>query len=218
MTLVVDSTAPITLIGGGPVEGSLLAQAVALAPMVIAADSGANVAQDLGQPVEHVIGDMDSVDLLTLDGTAEVHPIAEQMSTDLDKCLYSTNAPYYLGLGFLNGRLDHQLAACHSLLRAFDKQVMLLGGEDLCFLAPQKMSLELPEGTRFSLFPMGEVSGASKGLKWPIHAYEFSPAMKIGTSNETDAERVELTFNHRRMLVMLPVEFLDTVVKQVFRA
>lgn len=215
VTLIVDSTAPITLIGGGPVEGSLLEQAVALAPMVIAADGGANVAQDLGQPVDHVIGDMDSVDMSKVDGP-ELHPIAEQMSTDLDKCLYSTSAPYYLGLGFLNGRLDHQLAACHSLLRGFDKQVMLLGGEDLCFLAPLSMSLDLPEGTRVSLFPMGEVSGVSKGLKWPIHAYQFSPEMKIGTSNETDAARLELTFNHRRMLVILPVEFLDVVVAQVF--
>lgn len=218
MTVLINSETPITLVGGGPVEGNLLAQAVAFADTVVAADSGVNVAEDLGQRVDYVIGDMDSVDLTTLHGTAELHPIAEQMSTDLDKCLYSTNAPYYLGVGFLNGRLDHELAACHSLLRAFDKQVMLLGEEDLCFLAPLEMSLELSEGTRVSLFPMGEVSGISKGLKWPIHAYQFSPAMMIGTSNETDADRMELTFNHRRMLVILPVEFLEVVVAQVFNS
>ena len=215
MTYILESSTPVTLVGGGPVEGDVLKQAVALAPMVVAADGGVHKAQDLGQRVDHVIGDMDSVDLSRVDGP-EVHPIAEQMSTDLDKCLYSTNASYYLGVGFLGGRLDHQLAACHSLLRSFDKQVMLLGSEDLCFLAPRKMSLDLPVGTRLSLFPMGEVSGGSKGLKWPIHAYQFSPAMMIGTSNETDSERVELSFNHRRMLVILPVEFLRAVVAQVF--
>lgn len=215
MTIILDSKAPVTLVGGGPVEGGLLAQAVALAPTVVAADGGVHNAQDLGQRVDHVIGDMDSVDLSRVDGP-ELHLIAEQMSTDLDKCLYSTNAPYYLGVGFLGGRLDHQLAACHSLLRGFDKQLMLLGFEDLCFLAPLTMTLELPVGTRLSLFPMGEVSGVSKGLKWPIHAYQFSPAMMIGTSNETDAERVQLTFNDRRMLVILPVKFLDDVVAQVF--
>lgn len=216
MSLILDSPTPVTLVGGGPVEGGLLAQALALADTLIAADSGANVAENLGQRVDHVIGDMDSVDLTTLHGSAELHPIAEQMSTDLDKCLYSTNAPYYLGIGFLNGRLDHELAACHSLLRAFDKQVMLLGEKDLCFLAPLEMSLDLPIGTRVSLFPMAEVSGTSKGLKWPIHAYQFSPARMIGTSNETDADRVDLTFNHRRMLVILPVEFLREVISQVF--
>lgn len=215
MTYILDSKTPVTLVGGGPVEGDVLKQAVALAPMVVAADGGVHRAQDLGQRVDYVIGDMDSVDLSRVDGP-EVHPIAEQMSTDLDKCLYSTNAPYYLGVGFLGGRLDHQLAACHSLLRSFDKQVMLLGPEDLCFLAPRELTLDLPVGTRLSLFPMGEVSGVSNGLNWPIHAYQFSPAMMIGTSNETDAERVELSFDHRRMLVILPVEFLRDVVAQVF--
>ena len=216
MIYLVNSEIPITLVGGGPVEAGLLARAVDIAPILIAADGGANIAQDLGQRVDHVIGDMDSVDLTMLDGVAELHPIAEQMSTDLDKCLYSTDAPFYLGVGFMGGRLDHQLAACHSLLKAFDKRVMLLGGEDLCFLAPLNLSLDLPVGTRLSLFPMDEVSGTSKGLKWPIHAYQFSPAQMIGTSNETDTDRVELTFNHRRMLVILPVEFMETVVAQVF--
>lgn len=215
MTIILDSKAPVTLVGGGPVERGLLARAVALAPTVVAADGGVHNAQNLGQRVDHVIGDMDSVDLSRVDGP-ELHPIVEQMSTDLDKCLYSTNAPYYLGVGFLGGRLDHELAACHSLLRGFDKQVMLLGSDDLCFLAPRKLRLELPVGTRLSLFPMGDVSGASKGLKWPIHAYQFSPAMMIGTSNETDEELVELEFNHRRMLVILPVEFFGEVVAQVF--
>ena len=215
MTFIVDSKTPITLVGGGPVEGALLKNAVKFAPMVVAADGGVHRAIDLGQRVDHVIGDMDSVDFSRVDGP-ELHPISEQMSTDLDKCLYSTNAPFYLGVGFLGGRLDHQLAACHSLLRAFDKNVMLLGDEDLCFLSPRKMTLNLPIGTRFSLFPMGEVTGVSKGLKWPIHAYQFSPAMMIGTSNETDTDRVELSFNHRRMIVILPIEFLGEVVSQVF--
>lgn len=215
MTLILDSKTPITLVGGGPVDAGLLAQAVALAPTVVAADGGVHRAQDLGVAVDHVIGDMDSVDLERVNGP-KMHPLAEQMSTDFDKCLYLTNAPYYLGLGFMGGRLDHQLAACHSLLRAFDKQVALIGEQDLCFLAPRKMKLDLAVGTRLSLFPMGEVSGVSNGLKWPIHTYQFSPALMIGTSNETDAEQIELTFNHRRMLVILPVELLSEVISQVF--
>ncbi len=217
MTLVLDSKTPITLVGGGPVDEGLLAQAVALGATVVAADGGVHRAQDLGQSVDHVIGDMDSVDLSKIDGP-KLHPIAEQMSTDLDKCLRSCDAPYFIGVGFLGGRLDHQMAACHSLVEAADRQVVLIGEEDLCFLAPFNLTLNLPVGTRVSLFPMGEVEGNSAGLKWPIHAYQFSPALMIGTSNETDAERVELTFDRRRMLVILPVEFLDKVISQVFEA
>jgi len=215
VTLILDSKTPITLVGGGPVEAGLLAQAVAFGPTVVAADGGVHRAQDLGVAVDHVIGDMDSVDLTRVDGP-ELHPIAEQFSTDLDKCLRSCDAPYFIGVGFLGGRLDHQLAACHSLVEASDRQVVLVGDEDLCFLAPHSLTLELPIGTRVSLFPMGKVEGNSTGLKWPIHAYQFSPALMIGTSNETDAETVELTFDCRRMLVILPVKFLAEVISQVF--
>lgn len=216
MTLILDSKTPITLVGGGPVDGGLLAQAVAHGKTVVAADGGVHRAQDLGFSVDHVIGDMDSVDLARIDGP-KMHPIAEQMSTDLDKCLRSCTAPYFIGVGFLGGRLDHQMAACHSLVEASDRQVVLIGDQDLCFLAPFSLSLNLPVGTRVSLFPMGEVEGNSVGLKWPIHAYQFSPALMIGTSNEVDAPQMELTFDRRRMLVILPVEFLDDVISQVFK-
>ena len=217
MTYLVKSDVAITLVGGGPVDAGLLKQAVSHGGLVVAADGGVHRAQDAGVAVDHVIGDMDSVDLSKVDGP-QMHPIAEQFSTDLDKCLRSCDAPYFIGVGFLGGRLDHQLAACHSLLGVFEKQVVLIGDEDLCFLAPFSLSLDLPVGTRISLFPMGEVSGNSAGLKWPIHAYQFSPALMIGTSNEIDAEHLELTFDRRRMLVILPVEFLDDVISQVFKA
>ena len=215
MTLILDSKTPITLVGGGPVEAALLTQAVSFGETVVAADGGLHRAQALGVAVDHVIGDMDSVDLTKVDGP-KLHPITEQMSTDLDKCLRSCDAPYFVGVGFLGGRLDHQMAACHSLVEASDRQVVLAGKEDLCFLAPLSLSLKLPIGTRVSLFPMGEVAGNSTGLKWPIHAYQFSPALMIGTSNETNAESVELTFDRRRMLTILPVKFLDDVISQVF--
>ncbi|PCJ77055.1 MAG: thiamine diphosphokinase [Rhodobacteraceae bacterium] len=204
------------MVGGGPVDAGLLTQAVAHGATVVAADGGVHRAQDLGVTVDHVIGDMDSVDLARIDGP-QMHPIAEQMSTDLDKCLRSCAAPYFIGVGFLGGRLDHQMAACHSLVEASDRQVVLIGDQDLCFLAPFSVSLQLPVGTRISLFPMGKVEGNSTGLKWPIHAYQFSPALMIGTSNEVDAPEMELTFDRRRMLVILPVEFLDDVISQVFK-
>lgn len=214
MIPIVNSKTPITLVGGGPVDGTQLARAVALAPMVIAADSGANRAHDLGQKVDHIIGDMDSVDISVL-GRIPEHLIAEQMSTDLDKCLYATEAPYYLGVGFTGGLMDHHLAACHSLIKT-DKRLLLLGAEDMCFRAPLNFRLNLPVGTRLSLFPMGKVSGKSMGLKWPIVGLKFAPDTKIGTSNEINAETVNLTFTEPRMLIILPAKHLEMVVAQLF--
>lgn len=209
MSIILNSPDPITLIGGGPVEAAELARAVGFAPMVIAADGGVNRAAALDQKVAHVIGDMDSA--RRIDGP-KYHQIPDQNTTDLDKCLYATTAPFYLGVGFLGGRLDHHLAACHSLLCAPDKHVILLGEQDLCFLAGREMTLSLPLGTRISLFPMGTVSGISEGLKYPLEGYDFAPDSKISTSNEVVGE-VKLSFNVRKMLVVLPLAHLERVIE-----
>ncbi len=214
--MIVTSADPVTLVGGGPVEAADLSRAVALAPLVVAADSGVNRAHALGQRVDHVIGDMDSRDILPLDDHPRFHPIPEQMTTDLDKCLYSVAAPFFIGVGFLGGRLDHTLAACHALVRAEGQRVVLLGETDLVFLAPQALALDLPVGTRLSLFPMGAVAGESSGLEYPLAGQGFSPDRMIGTSN-TVAGPVRLRLDARRMLVMLPKMFLENVLEQVFR-
>ena len=48
---------------------------------------------------------------------AAVHAVGEQETTDLEKCLYSVEAPLFLGVGFLGGRVDHQLAAMNALVK-----------------------------------------------------------------------------------------------------
>lgn len=214
MTLLVNSQTPVTLVGGGPVSVDDLSQAVNLAPMVIAADGGVRHAQALGQKVDHVIGDMDSIEPFA---GPQFHEIPDQMTTDLDKCLYSSAAPYYIGVGFLGGRLDHHLAACHSLVRACGQHVVLLGESDILFLAPRHLSLDLPLGTRLSLFPMAAVTGSSDGLKYPIAGHNFAPDTRIGTSN-TVTGPVRLHFDTLGMLVILPKEFLNQVIESCFSA
>lgn len=216
MSVLVNSQTPVTLIGGGPVKEAQLGDALGYAPLLIAADGGANTAYDLGHNVHHVIGDMDSFDPDLINKDACLHNVPEQMTTDLDKCLYSTSAPFYLGVGFLAGHLDHQLAACNSLLRAPDKPLLLIGERDICFLSPCKLSLNLPLKTRVSLFPMGDVTGKSMGLKWPLDGIDFAANGMIGTSNETISETVDIVFDKRNMLVILPVEHMRSVIEQCF--
>ena len=80
---------------------------------------------------------------------------------------------------------------------------MLLGAEDVVFLAPPEISLELPEQTRVSLFPMGAVQGTSDGLFWPIDGLRFEPGQTIGTSNLAKGP-VHLRVSAAQMLVILP--------------
>ncbi len=154
-----------------------------------------------------VIGDFDSVDAQTLarlpDGVA--HHIAEQDSTDFDKCLRSIDAPLVIGLGFLGLRMDHAMAALTVLARRADQRCILLSQDDVIAVAPPNLSLDLPVGSRFSLYPLGAVSGTSTGLEWPIDGLAFHPNQRVGTSNRVTGP-VTLTIDAPDMLLILPPE------------
>jgi thiamine pyrophosphokinase len=204
----------MTLLGGAPTHFRHVIQSLKRAPILVCADGGAELVVGHDLHPEAVIGDMDS---LSADAKAKldpkvVHHIAEQDSTDFEKCLRSVRTPAILAHGFTGGRMDHELAACTALVRHPDHRCILMGEEDLCFLAPSEFDIDLPVGTRFSLFPMGEVSGSSEGLKYPIDGLVMSPATRGGTSNEVTGP-VRVRVNTRVMLVLLPVEYVDEVLR-----
>ena len=189
-----------------------------IAPCLVAADGGADAVLAFGlQPVA-VIGDLDSVSAATLAvlDPHRVHRISEQDTTDFDKCLRSISAPLILAAGFTGARLDHGLASFHTLVRHPAQRCILLGGEDICFLAPGILVLDVPKRTRLSLFPMGPVSGRSTGLRWPINDLAFAPDRLIGTSNETTGP-VRLSFDNRVMLVILPATCLEAAIAALRR-
>ncbi len=203
--LIVESQDGVTLVGGAPVSAALLARARGLAPRLVAADSGADRLLALGHLPEAVIGDLDSLsDAARLRLADRLHLVPEQETTDFDKALRSIAAPFVLGLGFLGGRLDHGLAVLNALARHPTRRCILLGAQDLVFLAPSDLALTLRPGDRLSLFPLGPVRGESSGLRWPIAGLEFAPDAMIGTSNQVSAAQVRLRFDAPRMLVILP--------------
>jgi thiamine pyrophosphokinase len=185
-----------------------------LAPVVVAADGGADRALAAGVVPRAVIGDFDSI---TPEARAAIppgrlHHLAEQDTTDFDKALRSILAPFVLALGFAGARLDHGLAVFNALVRHADRPCLVLGAEDLVFLCPPRLSLRLRVGDRLSLFPMGPVSGESQGLRWPVAGIRFAPDGRIGTSNVVSVPDVELSFDAPRMLVILPVARLAAVI------
>jgi thiamine pyrophosphokinase len=208
---------PVTLVGGGPVDRRHLEAALALAPFAVAADGGGDLPLPAGFRFRTVIGDMDSLaDAGGLRAAGvPLHAVPEQETTDLEKCLYSVEAPLFIGLGFLGGRIDHHLAAMNALVKFAGAPVVLVGGEDLCFLCPPELAIDLAAGTRVSLFPMGPVRGRSEGLLWPIEGLAFDPAGRIGTSNAATGGRVRLWFDAPRMLVILPAGLLGPVVDRL---
>ena len=208
----------LTLIGAGDVTSTQLDRSLALAPELIAADGGANRARELGHSVLSVIGDLDSLtnaEYLQKSGKP-VNKITDQSTTDFEKCLYCTDASVTIGVGFMGGRVDHQLAAFSALFRFRSKKVILLGDRDVCFLCPPELHLQLPVATRLSLFPLVPLTGRnSVGLEWPIDHLKLAPGDAIGTSNRTVSPDVKIAFNAPGMLVLIPANFLEVALHAI---
>jgi len=203
----------VPLIGGARVGRADLQQALALAPVVAAADSGADTALSHGLMPAAVWGDFDSI---SARARAEIpaerqHPIAEQDSTDFEKCLSNLDAPFVVALGFSGARHDHFLSVLNVLARRIGPPCILIAGEDVIALAPPRLALDLAPGTRVSLFPMSPATGRSRGLKWPIDGLAFAPTGRSGTSNEATGP-VTLECDGP-MLVILPRSELPTLAR-----
>lgn len=202
----------VTLAGGGPFGGDDLRAALALAPHPVAADGGADRLMALGIVPEAVIGDMDSLRGGVPEGARTV-AVAEQDTTDFGKCLAHVDAPFLIGVGFLGGRVDHTLAALSVLLSHADKRVVLLGEEDVAFVAPADWTITLEPGARVSFFPLVPCRGvASEGLRWPIKGLEMIAGGQIGTSNEAVAARVSAAFDRAGTVTILPKRYLEAVL------
>jgi len=175
---------PVVLVGASPVP---VGEALSVLPSqwpLLAADGGANALLALGRRPDMVIGDMDSAHRLpgdlprvTLDG---------QDDTDFQKCLARIETPLLVGLGFLDGRLDHTLAAIHALMRLdHDRPVMLVGTHDVVLRVRGDIAFAADIGQRVSVWPLGnQAFAASTGLRWPLHGLQMAPGGIIGTSNE----------------------------------
>ena len=212
---IVQSTHGVTLAGGGPFSARDLSLALKRAPLPVAADGGADRLLQMGVIPQAVIGDMDSISPAARATIPDAHQhlVAEQVTTDFDKALRLIEAPLVLALGFAGARLDHGLAALSTLIARAEQRCVLIGPKDFAFAAPSRLEVELVPGDPLSLFPMARVTGTSEGLEWPIAGINFAPDGMIGTSNRVVARRVQLEFDQRGMLVILPRRRLDAAIR-----
>lgn len=206
----VQSSQGVTLIGAGRSNPSDLELLLERAPVLVAADGGANKCLEYGHYPVAVIGDFDSLSEGARAAFTETHflHVEEQDSTDFEKSLTHVDAPFILATGFTGARIDHTLATLSALAQYEASPVVLLAHDDIVFHAPRDFSLDLPTGTRVSLFPMSPLMGRSTGLKWPIDGLTLRPDGLVGTSNEATGP-VSLELESRGCLVILPRDALE---------
>lgn len=217
-TYIVDGNEPVTLVGGGALEVSDLVAAVALAPRVVAADGGADSALKHGVTPDVVVGDFDSISPAARAelGVDRLLYVAEQDTTDFDKALRRIMAPVVLAVGFLGGRLDHQLAALNVLVQPHPSPCILVGEHEILFHLQGRVDIPCDAGDVVSLFPMQCVEGQSEGLQWPINGLRLDPMQQTGTSNRAEGP-IRLEAQGPGMIVILPKRHLISVMQNVIR-
>jgi len=204
----------ILLIGAGPSTPELIAELSLNFDAIVAADGGFDSAQQAKLEVALVVGDMDSQ--LDLPASQAAAHITDQETTDFQKCLSVCDAHIFLGVGFLGGRLDHQLAAFSALLNE-PRPVILIDEAQLVFVVPQKFYVDLEAETPVGFYPMVPIVASLHGVRWPLSNAAMSPMGQIATSNFALGGVLEINVDRPGLLAILPRRDLETVLAALDR-
>jgi thiamine pyrophosphokinase len=205
----------IVVTGGDPVDPAELGR-IPEGALVIAADSGVELAQLLGSPIHLAIGDFDSVDPDALrraeaDGAiVERHPAAKD-ATDLELALDAAlaRAPSRIQvLGGHGGRLDHLLA--NVLLLA---SPACAGVEIVAHMGPTRVTVVRTSATLLGqpgdlvtlLAAHGVAQGVTtEGLLYPLTGDDLRPGSTRGVSNELVASHAVVHVERGVVLAVQP--------------
>lgn len=220
------------MVGGGALDvahrdllRTVAASLGSRAALVVAADSGVQVAADLDLAPQHIVGDLDSVDPSALEAAvadgAVVHSFArDKDATDLELALDLVDdlvppptgaEPVALTLiGPGGGRLDHLLADL--MLMAAERLVRYsvsvhLGSATATVITPVRpRDLSGRPGEVLSLLPLhGTARGISTtGLRWPLVHADLVPGTTRGISNAFLDEQARVTVASGVVLAIQP--------------
>ncbi|WP_020613575.1 thiamine diphosphokinase [Sediminispirochaeta bajacaliforniensis] len=198
--------------GEGPI-GDTLPEFPTSSDMVIAADSGIDLAVAYDVSVDYAVGDFDSIKNKSLLNTLEDgHVIIYDRDKDLTDTEIAVSHARNLGcdelivIGGGGGRVDHLLA----LFALFDRDwtpKRWYASFGSVFLIEKENSFSLPVGTTVSCFPVGEqaCSPWSRGLKWELDTL-FWQRGSFGISNEVKESCFQIGVHSGRMIFIIPVD------------
>jgi thiamine pyrophosphokinase len=175
---------------------------------IIAADGASNLLLRRGIAADVIIGDWDSVKEPIAERTKKI-VIKDQSFSDFQKALRFTQENHLLPsivLGINGGHIDHILNNVGILA-----QTDSIGytAPNLCFSLRNHLALNLPIGTKLSLFgmPFGRIS--TYGLRWELENQELCFSGYTSCFNRTVAEWV--TFDIHGGAIFLVIYLSDEV-------
>jgi thiamine pyrophosphokinase len=162
---------------------------------LVGADGGGDAIGAAGLVPKAIIGDLDSLaDRAGWEQRTQVIHIPEQITTDFQKALYSTQAPVTLALGMTGKRLDHTLAALSAVLQyAPTRRLLLVDEIDVALAVVGPITFDADSRERISIHPLLPIQfERSQGLFYPMDGLTLEPGGLIGTSNEGTGGPVEI--------------------------
>ena len=201
--------------GGTYRPGAASQNALASADMVIAADSGAATALQLGYIPTCVVGDFDSLDAQLVEqlrarGSSIISAAVEKDETDTELAVQiaiERGATSITLLGALGGdRFDHTLGNVF-LLAGFDSvPIQIIDGPSTCWLlrGPGHWVIEGQPGDLLSLLPLtGDASGIrTHGLYYALNGETLRFGKPRGVSNALIAKEAEVSLESGMLLVI----------------
>jgi len=201
----------LLLLGGEAPEPYRAAAAIERATQVVAADSGYDLACDLGVVPQLVVGDFDSVS--AIDSLAQLPTSAIQRwpvdkdHTDAELGLAALRQLGSTSVTIVGGggrRFDHQLAILQLFKRDTLPREWLTAHEQMLAIS-SRQRFHGWRGATVSIFALSEsIKGlTSAGLRWPLNDIELSPTL-ASVSNEVVSEPFELGVERGRLLLVRP--------------
>lgn len=204
----------VLIFAGGDSPTESLSDELPDAGLVVAADSGYDVAVDGGFRVDVLVGDMDSIetDLIPRHVIVERHPV-DKDATDLELALSRVaeeRPERIVVVGGAGGRVDHELAAA-ALLCAdewSDIEIDWVTDRGWCYVIWNRRIVHGDVGSLISLIPMGgpALGVSTKGLRWELSDTTLPHGTTHGVSNVFSGPVADVRVGKGCLLAVVPTE------------
>ncbi|NLJ97079.1 MAG: thiamine diphosphokinase [Clostridiales bacterium] len=183
--------------------------------MVIVADRGLLVADNLKLPIDYILGDFDSVlpELLSK-YKGKTTPIKifptkkDKTDTEIALDLALEQSPSYIHIvGATGSRMDHTMANIELLLKAMNQNVntAIIDTNNKIYLKKDNFIIkkEKQYGDYISLIPFShQIEGLTlKGFKYPLDSITLKAGSSLGISNEIIEDEGIIEFSKGILLV-----------------
>jgi thiamine pyrophosphokinase len=204
----------IIIFAGGPLQpGKAVDAAIRRADLVIAADSGAQTALQLGLTPAIVVGDFDSLSIppetLKALGCQLIEVSAEKDETDTELAINTAiqqGASEITLLGGLGGqRFEHSIANI-LLIADYPLPIHIIDGPSVCWLlrGPGKATITGQRGDLLSLFPLtADAQGVcTSNLYYPLRGETLRFGRPRGISNVLTTTQAQVSVEQGLLLVI----------------